>query len=122
MYKRFKIRRIGNHWYPCVKHDYGSDISLDQKIERYFDQVSRCSGDTDEITIELEEIPIIVEDINLIFFNESDITRFYTTDDDFNLKFEINEHEFEISSYLFGCFELQFDLNFHETLYKLHIW
>jgi hypothetical protein len=122
MYKRFKIRRIGNHWYPCVKHDYGGDISLDQKIERYFDQVSRCSGDTDEITIELEEIPIIVEDINLIFFNESDITRFYTTDDDFNLKFEINEHEFEISSYLFGCFELQFDLNFHETLYKLHIW
>lgn len=122
MYKRFKIRRIGNHWYPCVKHDYGSDISLDQKIERYFNQVSRCSGDTDEITIELEEIPIIVEDINLIFFNESDITRFYTTDDDFNLKFEINEHEFEISSYLFGCFELQFDLNFHETLYKLHIW
>lgn len=122
MYKQFKIRRIGNHWYPCVKHDYGSDISLDQKIERYFDQVSRCSGDTDEITIELEEIPIIVEDINLIFFNESDITRFYTTDDDFNLKFEINEHEFEISSYLFGCFELQFDLNFHETLYKLHIW
>lgn len=122
MYTQFKIHRIGNHWYPCINHEYGSDISLDRKIERYLNLFSKNSGDVDEITIELEEIPIIVEDINLIFFNESDITRFYTTDDDFNLRFEVNDHEFEISAYLFVCFESQFDLNFHETLYKLHIW
>ena len=35
---------------------------------------------------------------------------------------KINDHEFEIDAYLFGCFELQFNLNFHENLYKLHIW
>lgn len=122
MYTQFKIHRIGNHWYPCIKHEYNSDISLDQKIEKYLNKFSKSLGDIDEITVELEEIPIITEDINLIFFNESDITKFYTTDDDFNLRFEVNNHEFEISAYLFGCFELQFDLNFHETLYKLHIW
>lgn len=119
---RFKIKKVGNHWYPCVDHEYDSDISLDLKIERYLNNFSAKSGYIDEVTIELEEIPMIIEDINLIFFNESDITRYYTTDDDFNLRFELNDHEFEIDAYLFGCFELQFNLNFHENLYKVHIW
>lgn len=118
----FKIKKVGNHWYPCVNHEYDSDISLDPKIEKYLNNYSVKSGYVDEVTIELEEIPMITEDINLIFFNESDITRYYTTDDDFNLRFEINDHEFEIDAYLFGRFELQFNLNFHENLYKLHIW
>lgn len=118
----FKIKKVGNHWYPCVNHEYDSDISLDPKIEKYLNNYSVKSGYVDEVTIELEEISMITEDINLIFFNESDITRYYTTDDDFNLRFEINDHEFEIDAYLFECFELQFNLNFHENLYKLHIW
>ena len=112
----FKIKKVGNHWYPCVNHEYDSDISLDPKIEKYLNNYSVKSGYVDEVTIELEEIPMITEDINLIFFNESDITRYYTTDDDFNLRFEINDHEFEIDAYLFECFELQFNLNFHENL------
>lgn len=118
---QFKIKKVGNHWYPCVTHEYSSDISLDQKIERYLTAYGNRCG-TDEITVELEEIPLILEDFNLIYFSEADITRYYTTDDDFELTFEINGHEFKISDYLFSCFENQFNINFHENLYKLHIW
>ena len=119
---QFKIKKVGNHWYPCVNHCYGNDISLDIKIERILNIFSTWLNDTEEFTIELEEIPLITEDFNLIYFDESDITRFYTTDDDFDLRFEINNHEFKISAYLFSCLEEQFNVNIHETLYKLHIW
>ena len=118
----FNIKKVGNHWYPCVNHDYGSDISLDEKIERILNIFSCFFGGTETFTIELEEIPLIMEDLNLIYFDESDITRFYTTNDDFDLRFEINNHEFKLSAYLFSCLENQFHVNLHETLYKLHIW
>lgn len=119
---KFKIKKVGNHWYPCIDHDYESDISLDKKIEKVLDKYSYLFGGMEEFTIELEEIPLIMEDLNLIYFDESDITRFYTTNDDFDLRFEINNHEFKISAYLFSCLENQFHINLHETLYKLHIW
>lgn len=119
---QFKIKKVGNHWYPCIDHFYRSDISLDIKIERFLNMFSKWLNNTEEFTVELEEIPLITEEINLVYFDEADITRFYTTDDDFDLRFEINNHEFKISAYLFNCFEEQFEINIHETLYKLHIW
>lgn len=119
---QFKIKKVGNHWYPCVSHFYGSDISLDVKIEKVLDKFSKFLSNTEEFIIELEEIPLITEEDNLVYFDESDITRFYTTDDDFDLRFEVNGREFKISAYLFNCLEEQFDINIHETLYKLYIW
>lgn len=119
---QFKIKKVGNHWYPCINHFYRSDVSLDTKIERSLNIFSKWLNNTEEFTVELEEIPLITEEINLVYFDEADITRFYTTDDDFDLRFEINNHEFKISAYLFNCFEEQFEINIHETLYKLHIW
>lgn len=115
------IRLIGNHWYPCVNHNHGDLIALSPKIERYFNIFAHAFGDIQEIVIDFEEIGIYFSEINAICFNEEDIMKYYTSNDYFLLKFTINNHEFEIDSYVFSCIEEQLNLNFCDNLYKLHI-
>lgn len=33
--KSFKLRKIGNHWYPCIDHELGDPINLTEKVDRY---------------------------------------------------------------------------------------
>ena len=77
---------------------------------------------TNELNVEFEEIGIIFEGINIVYFNENDIVRYLTTDDDFNIRFIINGHEFNISSDLYWALENQFNFNFHKTSYKIHVY
>ena len=56
------------------------------------------------------------------YFNEEDIIRYLTTDDDFDLHFVINNHEFTISSDLYWLLENQFNFNFHKASYRIHIY
>ena len=75
-----------------------------------------------EITVELEELGILFGGINIIYFNEEDIVRYLTTDDNFDIRFVVNEHEFLISSDVYWLLENQFNFNFHKTSYKIHIY
>lgn len=118
---QFQIKCIGNHWYPCFPHDNPNDLQLDEVIERYLTMFARYNN-VNEINIELEEIPIIIEDSNVVYFEESDITRYYTTSDCFDLRFEINGHELFISDYLFTCLIDHLNVSLHSSLYRLHIW
>ena len=90
--KSFKLRKIGNHWYPCIDHELGDPINLTEKIDRYLNILDLSKSG--EITVELEELGILFGGINIIYFNEEDIVRYLTTDDNFDIRFVVNEHEF----------------------------
>lgn len=119
MYK-FKVKKVGNHWYPCINHVLGYIDGFEKKIDRYLNILDICN--MEELTIELEEIGIIFEGINIIYFNEQDIVTYLTTDENFDIRFVINGHEFIINSDLYWRLENQFNFNFHKNSYKIHIY
>lgn len=120
MLKKFKCLKVGNHWYPSIRHNLGYICGFDEKIDRYLNvlDISKCG----ELTFEFEELGVIVEGINIIYFNEDDITRYLTTDDEFDLRFVVNGHEFTISSDLYWLLEDIFDFDFYDASYKIHIY
>lgn len=113
-----QIKKIGNHWYPDILHDRGVDISLSKKIERVLNKVSQ----TDSITISIDEVYYTDHINNLIYFNEEDITRYFVTDDEFNMRFKVNNHEFEINSNLYFYITKQLELSFHFCLYTITLY
>ena len=34
MYFLIKVKKVGNHWYPCLEHDDPIDLMLDPKMDR----------------------------------------------------------------------------------------
>lgn len=117
---KFKVKLVGNHWYPCVKHDVSSTIELNRKIDWCLNLLDDSKAE--ELTVEFEELGIYFEGINIIYFNESDIVRYLTTDDYFNLRFTINNRTYEINSDLYFLLEQEFNFNFHKNSYKIHIY
>lgn len=117
---KFKIRFIGNHWYPCIKHPRGYINGFCTKIDRYLSILD--DSKYEELTVEFEELGVELNGINIIYFNEEDIIRYLTTDDDFDLRFVVNDHEFTINSDLYWLLENQFNFNFHKTSYRIHIY
>lgn len=116
----FKVKKVGNHWYPDIKHERGYIDGFDEKIDRYLSIIDISKSN--ELTIEFEELGVIFAGINIIYFNESDIVRYLTTDDVFDIRFEVNNHEFTIYSDIYWLLEYQFNFNFHKTSYKIHIY
>lgn len=117
---KFKIIKVGNHWYPSINHQLGYIEGFEKKIDLYLNKLDIF--DANELNVEFEEIGIIFEGINIVYFNENDIVRYLTTDDDFNIRFIINGHEFSISSDLYWALENQFNFNFHKNSYKIHVY
>lgn len=120
MNKQFKVRRIGNHWYPSINHELGYLCGFNEKIDRYLDIIdqSKCG----ELTIEFEELGMLVFGINIVYFDDQDIVRYLTTDDSFDLRFMVNDRLFQISSDMYWLLESVFNFNFHKCLYKIHIY
>lgn len=116
----FKVKKVGNHWYPDIKHERGYIDGFDKKIDRYLSILD--ASNSGELTIEFEELGVVFAGINIIYFNESDIVRYLTTNDTFDIRFEINGHEFTIYSDIYWLLEYQFNFNFHKTSYKIHIY
>lgn len=116
----FKVKKVGNHWYPNIIHERGYIVGFEEKIDRYLDIIDMSKSE--ELTIEFEELGVVFAGINIIYFNESDIVRYLTTDDDFDLRFVVNDHEFKISSEIYWLLEDQFNFNFHKSSYKIHIY
>jgi hypothetical protein len=114
------VKRVGNHWYPCVNHIRGYIDGFDEKIDRYLSILDIAN--LGELTIEFENIGVEFNGINIIYFNEQDITRYLTTDDVFDLRFVINNHEFTIYSDIYWLLETQFNFNFHKESYRIHIY
>ena len=34
MNTRITVKKVGNHWYPDIQHEFADEIELDEKIER----------------------------------------------------------------------------------------
>lgn len=124
MIQSIKILKVGNHLYPDINHSEAYEIQLSEKIERvlqkYISIHQELNGDSCEIVF-YEQYDIIA-DRGILQFKEADIVKYLTTDDDFDLTFYIDDHEFTISSDLYSLLEQQFNFNFHKTLYRIEIW
>jgi hypothetical protein len=115
-----KVKRISNHWYPCIKHDLDYINGFNDKISKYLNCLDNFH--TEELTFDFKEMGIIWDCENIICFNEEDIIRYLTTDEDFELRFTINGREFTIHSDLYTSLEEQFHFDFHKTTYLIDIY
>ena len=111
------LRKVGNHYYPCIIHECFEEIQLDPKLERVLDLLKQS-----DINVTFYGQYGVVPNTMVLQFNDEDILRYLTTADDFDIRFYINNHEFFISSYLYTLLEEQFNFNFHKTLYRIEIW
>lgn len=117
MNTKIKIQKLGNHWYPAINHDDFQEIVLDSKIERYFSLIDVNNIGTLSITI--EKCNNVTD--NTLFFRDEDITRYFITNDDFDLTCYITNHPFKINSKLYCLLEREYDFSFHELLYNITI-
>lgn len=118
-----KVKQVGNHFYPCINHSSDYNISFCRNAERWFKAWNRHKFiNPEELEIEFEEIGVVIEGINIIYFYEEDITRYLMTDDYFDIRFTINGFTYSISSDLYSLLEEQYHFNFHKTSYKIHIY
>lgn len=112
------VKKIGNHWYPNIKHNDPVDIMLDSKIEKLLtilDKDNQC-----ELHFLLSEVHSWLDD-NTIQFNDKDIWKWLNTTIDFTITMYINDHSFEISTMLMDLFEEQFNTTFYKTLYSINL-
>lgn len=118
--KKFSLIKVGNHWYAGINHAFDEKINFNSKIDRILNVLDTSKDG--RLTVEFEELGTIVEGINILYFDESDIIRYMTTDDYFDIRFVINDYEYQISSDLYWLLENIFNFNFHKTIYKLHFY
>lgn len=122
MYFRLKFRKFVNHWYPEVPHDNLSDISLCPVTERMLNVLSKRNGyEEDTVEIALIEEFGVISDHDILQFEEPDITRWFTTNDYFDMKVWINDHMFVISSDLYSILEQVCQFKFHENIYRVEV-
>lgn len=114
--KLLTFKKLANHWYPEISHDYLDDIRLSEKIEKW---LSHLDHDSDGVVvIGLYDQNCYIEDSTLQFGDDS-LCRYFTTNDDFDLDFWIGERQFTISSSLYTILENTFQFNFHDTTYNI---
>ena len=114
-----KVKKLGNHWYPSLKHDDPIDLMLDPKLDKLLTFLDK--NQTEELEFLLSEVHSWVEP-NTIQFNEEDIWKWLNTTITFPIKMYIENHEFEVSTLLLDLFEEQFNTNFHKTLYCINLY
>lgn len=119
MYFRLKFKKFANHWYPEIPHDDLRDISLCSRAERVLECLDKYGLGEVEISF-VEEFGVI-SDHNILQFDENDITRWFTTDDDFDINIYIDNHHFIISSDLYSLLEIHYKCKFHENIYKIQV-
>lgn len=94
---------------------------FDEKTERYLDLLDRRRGNFEEIIVELEDVGVIVDGINVLYFDEPDVLRFVTTNDDFYMHVTINNHKFTIHSDFYHLIDEYFSFNRYDEFYRLHL-
>lgn len=113
------IKKIGNHWYPDINHDFPEDLVLNEKIEKVLSLVDKYNYGI--VTLYFFEQYEILGN-GTLQFDESDMVKYLTTEDYLDVKFYINDHEYIISSTLLALLESQFKFNFQDNVYKVDFW
>ena len=118
--KKLVLRKLGNHWYPDVKHVSGGMCGFSDKIDRYLSVLDNFN--IGMLTVDFFDLGVTIGGRNVIYFNEADIVRYLTTEDTFDLRFVVNKHCFCISSNLYALLEKQLNFNFHKESYEIYIY
>ena len=118
--KLITFNKLANHWYANLNHFDPNSLVIDPKLERLFNTIDTYN--LGKIDIEFIELHSIVEGDMILNIGELDITRYLTTDDNFQMNAWINRHHFYLSSSLYFLLEQEHQFNFHETFYKINIW
>lgn len=101
-----------------IKHHNPNDLILDRKIELFLNKLDIYDeGIVDNIWL-FEQRDYIIEE-GLVQFSEEDMTRYFTTEDDFTMKIYIDKYEFSLTSRLYNLLELNYDLDLHESVYRI---
>lgn len=94
---------------------------LDPVLERFISiQDTWKSGEVNNIY--LEEQRCITDPNGLLQFTESDLLKYFTTNDIFKMNVYINNHLFKISSSLYTLLENKYQLDFHISIYRLAVY
>lgn len=112
-------KKLGHYWYVDIDHVDANDIFLGEKISRILNVLDKQHLGT--LEFDLIETYSLVHD-NTIWFDESDLLKYFTTDASFSMHFTFQDIEFSISSELYGLLESVYNPNFHKTLYNLEIY
>ena len=112
------VKKLGNHWYPNLKHEDPIELMLDTKMERLLTLLDK--NNTGELHFLLSEVHTWLEN-NTIQFKDEDIWKWLNTSETFPVTMYIGDHEFEISTLLIDLFEEQFNTNFHKNLYSINL-
>lgn len=113
-----KVKKVGNHWYPCLKHEDPMELMLDPKMDKLLTLLDK--DNSEELHFLLSEVHTWLEP-NTIQFRDEDIWNWLNTTLNFPVKIYIGDHEFEVSTLLLDLFEEQFNTNFHKTLYSINL-
>lgn len=116
--KKITFKKLGNHWYPSINHDDLEDIILNDKVEKVLSILDKNKSGT--VIIGINEQNTILYP-NTIQFRDEDLTRYFTTNDEFDFIVYIGEKTYPISSSLYSLLEELFNFNFHKMLYSCEI-
>ena len=92
-----KVKRLGNHWYPSLRHEDPMDLMLDPKMEKLLTLLDKDGSE--ELHFLLSEVHTWLEP-NTIQFSDEDIWKWLNTTATFPIKMYIGDHEFEVSTLL----------------------
>ena len=115
------FKKLGNHWYLDIPHDNPADLMLDRRIEF---MLSRLDTWKDGVVTNVSLIcqHDFIDSEGLIQFDDADLLRYFTTNDDFIMALYINGHKWSISSRLYFLIEQRYKLDLHELMYKISIF
>ena len=115
------FKKLGNHWYLDIPHDNPEDLILDRRIELMLNRLDVWKeGIVTNVSLICQSG--FIDNEGLIQFDDNDLLRYFTTDDDFIMALYINGHKCSISSRLYFLIEQRYKLDLHELVYKISIF
>ena len=115
------FKKLGNHWYLDIPHDNREDLILDRRIELMLNRLDVWKeGIVTNVSLICQSG--FIDNEGLIQFDDNDLLRYFTTDDDFIMALYINGHKWSISSRLYFLIEQRYKLDLHELVYKISIF
>ena len=115
------FKKLGNHWYLDIPHDNPEDLILDRRIELMLNRLDVWKeGIITNISLICQKD--FIDNEGLIQFDDNDLLRYFTTDDDFIMALYINGHKWSISSKLYFLIEQKYKLYLHKLVYKISIF
>ena len=115
---RLVFKKIGNHWYLDINHHNPQDLILDRKIELFLNKLDIYNEHIVNNIWLYEQGDYIIKE-GLVQFSDEDMTRYFTTEDDFTMRIYIDKYEFTLTSRLYNLLELNYQLDLHESVYRI---